>query len=95
MPGKQVIRLAFFFSALAAVAIWEVIAPRRALTDNKRRRWATNLSLVGSPMRNLSRPTRRRIWRGYDWPKRVPGAENAYPYPFTHSTVRSQVSVIM
>ncbi|KAB0667726.1 sterol desaturase family protein [Oryzomonas japonica] len=46
MPGEQVIRLAFFFSVLAVVAIWEVIAPRRALTGNKRRRWVANLSLV-------------------------------------------------
>jgi sterol desaturase/sphingolipid hydroxylase (fatty acid hydroxylase superfamily) len=28
------------------IAIWEVVAPRRALTDSKRRRWVTNLSLV-------------------------------------------------
>ncbi|MBC7962330.1 MAG: sterol desaturase family protein, partial [Steroidobacteraceae bacterium] len=46
MPGEQIIRLAFFFGVLAVVAVWEVIAPRRALTDSKGRRWFANLSLV-------------------------------------------------
>ena len=46
MPGENVIRLAFFFGVLMVIAIWEVVAPRRALTDSKRRRWVTNLSLV-------------------------------------------------
>lgn len=46
MAGEQIIRLAFFFGVLAAVAAWEVIAPRRALSDSKRQRWISNLSLV-------------------------------------------------
>ena len=46
MPGEQIIRLVFFFGVLAVVATWEVIAPRRQLTDNKGRRWLANLSLV-------------------------------------------------
>jgi len=46
MPGENVIRLACFFGVLMVIAIWEVVAPRRALTDSKRRRWVTNLSLV-------------------------------------------------
>lgn len=46
MPGEQAIRLAFFFSTLVAVAVWEIIAPRRTLTDSKRRRWFVNLSMV-------------------------------------------------
>ena len=46
MPGEQIIRLAFFFGILAVVAVWEVIAPRRALTDSKVRRWFANLSMV-------------------------------------------------
>lgn len=46
MPGEQIIRLAFFFGVLAVVAVWEVIAPRRTLTDSKGRRWFANLSLV-------------------------------------------------
>lgn len=46
MPGEEIIRLAFFFGVLAIVAIWEVIAPRRALTDGRERRWFANLSLV-------------------------------------------------
>lgn len=46
MPGEHIIRLSFFFGILATVAVWEVVAPRRVLTDNKGRRWFTNLSLV-------------------------------------------------
>src|ERR1039457_7110987 len=46
MPGEQIIRLTFFFGILAIVAVWEVIAPRRLLIDNKGHRWFTNLSLV-------------------------------------------------
>lgn len=46
MPGEQITRLVFFFGVLAVVAVWEVIAPRRLLTDNKGRRWFANLSLV-------------------------------------------------
>jgi sterol desaturase/sphingolipid hydroxylase (fatty acid hydroxylase superfamily) len=46
MPGEQIIRLSFFVGILAIVAVWEFIAPRRLLTDNKGRRWLTNLSLV-------------------------------------------------
>lgn len=46
MTHEQTIRLAFFFGVLAVVAVWEVIAPRRTLTDSKGRRWLANLSLV-------------------------------------------------
>lgn len=46
MPGEQAIRLAFFFGTLAVVAVWEIIAPRRTLTDSKRLRWFVNLSMV-------------------------------------------------
>ena len=46
MQSEAIIRLSFFVGSLALVAIWEVIAPRRMLTDSKRRRWVTNLSLV-------------------------------------------------
>ena len=46
MQEEQLIRLSFFFGVLAFVAVWEIIAPRRALTHGKTRRWFTNLSLV-------------------------------------------------
>jgi len=46
LSGEPVLRLAFFFGVLAAVAAWEAAAPRRPLTDSKARRWLTNLSLV-------------------------------------------------
>ena len=46
MPTEQTIRLSVFAGVLLLVAMWEIIAPRRTLRDNKRRRWFTNLSLV-------------------------------------------------
>ncbi len=46
LSDEPVLRLAFFFGVLAAVAAWEAVAPRRPLTDSKARRWFANLSLV-------------------------------------------------
>ncbi|ACH40902.1 sterol desaturase-related protein [Citrifermentans bemidjiense Bem] len=46
MANADIIRLAFFLGILAVVAAWEILAPRRVLTDSKRRRWFTNLSIV-------------------------------------------------
>ncbi|HEB91916.1 MAG TPA: sterol desaturase family protein [Gammaproteobacteria bacterium] len=40
------IRLAFFFGIFAVMAVWEVIAPRRAPSVSKAVRWVNNLSLV-------------------------------------------------
>lgn len=40
------IRLSFFFGVFALMALWEVMAPRRALTVSKAVRWANNLGLV-------------------------------------------------
>jgi len=44
--NEVAIRLGFFFGVFAIMAIWEVIAPRRALTVSKTVRWANNLGLV-------------------------------------------------
>jgi len=46
MAGEQTIRLVFFLGILVVVAVWEVITPRRTLSDSKRRRWFVNLSMV-------------------------------------------------
>ncbi|MCW9014389.1 MAG: sterol desaturase family protein [Gammaproteobacteria bacterium] len=40
------IRLGFFLGMLAIMALWETIAPRRALTVSRTLRWANNLGLV-------------------------------------------------
>lgn len=40
------IRLGFFFGVFALMALYEVLAPRRALTVPKGSRWAANLGLV-------------------------------------------------
>lgn len=40
------IRLGFFAGAFAVVALWEAVAPRRALTLSRALRWTGNLALV-------------------------------------------------
>ena len=46
LQNEMFIRLGFFFGIFAIMGIWEVIAPRRALTVSKAVRWANNLGLV-------------------------------------------------
>lgn len=43
---EPIVRLGCFFTVLGAMSLWEVIAPRRALTVSKPLRWASNLGLV-------------------------------------------------
>ena len=43
---EAIIRLGFFLGIFAVMALWEVAAPRRALTVSKAVRWANNLGLV-------------------------------------------------
>ncbi|MEA3274068.1 MAG: hypothetical protein U9Q81_01975 [Pseudomonadota bacterium] len=40
------IRLGFFLGIFALMALWEVLAPRRALTVSKAVRWVNKLGLV-------------------------------------------------
>jgi len=40
------IRLSFFFGILILMAIWEMLAHKRALTTSKLLRWLNNLGLV-------------------------------------------------
>ena len=46
LKNELVIRLGFFFGVFALMAMWEALAPRRALTVSKAVRWANNLGLV-------------------------------------------------
>ncbi|MCW8931282.1 MAG: sterol desaturase family protein [Gammaproteobacteria bacterium] len=46
IENETYIRLSFFFGIFFIMAIWEVIAPRRALTVSKTIRWINNLGLV-------------------------------------------------
>jgi sterol desaturase/sphingolipid hydroxylase (fatty acid hydroxylase superfamily) len=46
MANEVSIRLGFFFGVFAVMALWEVIAPKRALTVSKLVRWVNNLGLV-------------------------------------------------
>lgn len=43
---EKEVRVGFFFGMLALVGLWELVAPRRALTVSKTLRWANNLGLV-------------------------------------------------
>jgi sterol desaturase/sphingolipid hydroxylase (fatty acid hydroxylase superfamily) len=46
MNNEVTIRLSFFLGIFAIMAVWELIAPRRALTVSRAIRWANNLGLV-------------------------------------------------
>lgn len=46
MQNEGMIRLSIFLGVLAAMALWEFAAPRRALGQSKWRRWAGNLGIV-------------------------------------------------
>jgi len=46
MSYESLIRLAFFFSIFFIIAIWEITAPRRPLTNVKMSRWFANLAMV-------------------------------------------------
>jgi len=43
---EPVIRLGFFFGVFAAMALWELVAPRREPGVAKARRWTSNLGIV-------------------------------------------------
>ena len=43
---EPAIRLGFFLGVFALMALWEVVAPRRALTQSRGVRWSSNLGLV-------------------------------------------------
>ncbi len=46
MSNEEFIRMGFFFGTLTVMGLWEVLAPRRALTVSKAVRWLNNLGLV-------------------------------------------------
>ena len=46
LQNEPLIRLGVFLSVLALVAVMEIVAPRRALTVSKLRRWTSNLAIV-------------------------------------------------
>lgn len=46
LAHEPFVRLAAFFLTLAAMVTWEVLAPRRAWTVPKVRRWSNNLALL-------------------------------------------------
>jgi len=46
IENEATIRLSFFLGVLVIMAIWEIIAPKRALTVSKVLRWSNNIGLV-------------------------------------------------
>ena len=46
LAHEPAVRLSFFLGVFAIMAMWELFAPRRALTVSKAVRWANNLGLV-------------------------------------------------
>ncbi len=46
MRNEIVIRFIFFFGIFVIMTFWELLAPRRALTTSKKRRWINNLTII-------------------------------------------------
>ena len=46
LANEKEVRMSFFFGMLVLIGLWEVAAPRRALTVSKVVRWTNNLGLV-------------------------------------------------
>ncbi len=46
LRNEVAIRLGFFIGVLTIMALWEILAPRRALTTSKSWRWMSNLGIV-------------------------------------------------
>src|SRR3990167_3140366 len=46
LQNEVAIRLSFFFGVFVIVGLWELVAPRRALTVSKSVRWLNNLGIV-------------------------------------------------
>ena len=46
LDNEITIRLLFFFGIFALIGLWEVFAPRRALTMSKAIRWGSNIGIV-------------------------------------------------
>lgn len=46
MTNELFIRMGFFFGILGTMALWEILAPKRALTVSKTVRWVNNLGIV-------------------------------------------------
>jgi len=46
LANEKTIRTGFFVAILLIMAVWEILAPRRALTVSKMVRWVNNLGLV-------------------------------------------------
>ena len=46
LANEPAVRLGFFVVVFAVIGLWEIAAPRRALTASKALRWTSNLALV-------------------------------------------------
>lgn len=46
LANEPAIRLGLFLVVFAIIGLWEIVAPRRALTASKALRWASNLGIV-------------------------------------------------
>ena len=46
MNNETIFRLGFFVGAFVLIAIFEILAPRRALTASKSKRWVSNLAII-------------------------------------------------
>ena len=92
LENELAIRLGFFFGIFAIMAVWELVAPRRALTVSKVLRWTNNLGLVflNSFVLRLLFPAAAVGVAAYAQQK-VWGLLNLYEIPFAVAVVLSVI----
>jgi sterol desaturase/sphingolipid hydroxylase (fatty acid hydroxylase superfamily) len=94
LDNEITIRLVFFFGVFAVMTVWEIMAPRRALTISKTLRWANNLGLVffNSMILRLLFPAAAvgiaAFAQTHGW-----GLLNYYPLPFVLAVVLTVVAM--
>lgn len=94
LANETNIRMGFFFGILAIMAVWEILAPRRALTVSKTVRWVNNLGIVflNSFLVRLVFPTAAvgvaLFAQQHGW-----GLLNYYPVPFWLAILISVVAM--
>ena len=90
--NELLIRLGFFFGVFMLMAIWEILAPKRALTVSKALRWSNNLglSIFNSLLLRLLFPAAAvgmtMFANSKDW-----GLFNSYEAPFWFAVTASVV----
>ena len=64
---EPIIRLAAFIAVLAAMVLWETVAPRRSRSHARIQRWPSNFAIVAlnTGLLRILLTSGRRVWRSW------------------------------